>query len=98
MNRVLALLKIDVKSLISAAIITAIISPLRPEQCDQQFTSQDNINMLSNTQVMGIMKVIILSKQNLTTVKFSQHCTVLLIIRSSVNPLVPNYSLFIIWL
>lgn len=65
MNRVLALLKIDVKSLISAAIITAIINPLRPEQCDQQLTSQDNINMLSNTQLMGIMKVIILSKLRL---------------------------------
>ena len=92
MNSVLALLKIDVKSLISAAIITAIISPRRPEQCDQRLTSQDIINIiLSNTQVMGIMKVIILSKlrpQNkIFCYIFSKlHTPILLIITSVANP------------
>lgn len=55
-NRVLALLKIDVKSLISAAIITAIINPLRPEEYDQHLSSHDKTNTLANTQVMGIKK------------------------------------------
>ena len=58
-NRVLALLKIDVKSLIRAAIITAIINPLRPNQDNDQHTIPlYNINTKTHRQVVGITKYI----------------------------------------